>query len=128
MITAEGYDYQAGLIAAGQMLEKWPDITACLAYYDVIAFGAIRGFHEKGKKVPEDISVIGYDCMPFSRYACPTITSVEFPVEAIARRVCNVTMSRIREKDAHNRVFAPAHTFVITPKLVVGESTKECKE
>lgn len=124
IITAPGYDYDAGYQAASAMLKEHPGITACLAYYDVIALGAIRGFMDAGKNVPKDISVIGYDCMPFSRYASPTISSIEFPVKEVAQEVCRIVIRRIRENDIHNKEFSPVETVTIEPKFIVGESTK----
>lgn len=124
VIIASGYDYAAGYQAASDILRKWPDITACLAYYDVIAQGAIRGFMEAGKNVPGDISVVGYDCMPFVRYASPTITSIEFPIEKVAREVCRIAIQRIRENDIHNTTFSSTETVTIEPILTIGESTK----
>lgn len=124
VITAPDYDYAGGYQAAVAMLQKQPDITACLAYYDVTALGAIRGFVEAGKHVPQDISVIGYDCMPFSRYTCPIITSIEFPVQEVAQEVCRIVMRRIGENNIHNTSFSPIETVMIKPKLILGESTR----
>ena len=124
IVTAQGYDYEAGYQAALAILQRDPEITACLAYYDVMAVGAIRGFAESGKRVPQDISVIGYDCMPLARYTCPTITSVEFPVEAVAKEVCEIVIQRIQENDIHNTDFSSVKTIIIEPKLVLGESTQ----
>lgn len=124
IITAPDYDYAGGYQAAAAMLREQPDITACLAYYDVTALGAIRGFVEAGKNVPQDISVIGYDCMPFSRYTCPIITSIEFPVREVAQEVCRIVIQRIRENNIHNTNFSPIETVTIKPKLILGESTK----
>lgn len=124
IVTAPDYDYAGGYQAALAMLKKQPDITACLAYYDVTALGAIRGFAEAGKQVPQDISVIGYDCMPFSRYTCPIITSIEFPVQEVAQEVCRIVIQRIQENNIHNTDFSPIETVSIKPKLILGESTK----
>lgn len=124
IVTAPDYDYAGGYQAAVEMLKKWPDITACLAYYDITALGAIRGFVEAGKRVPQDISVIGYDCMPFSRYTSPIITSIEFPAKEVAQYVCKIVIRRILENNVHNTDFSPIETVTIAPKLIPGESTK----
>lgn len=124
IVTAPDYNYEAGYQAAAVMLNEHPEITACLAYYDVIALGAIKGFMDAGKRVPQDISVIGYDCMPFSRYTSPTISSIEFPTKAVADEVCRIVIQRIKENDMHNKEVSPIETVTISPTFIIGESTK----
>lgn len=128
IVTAQGYDYNAGLEAASTIIREHPEITACIAYYDVIAMGAIKGFAEMGRKTPEDVSVIGYDSMPFSHFTSPTISSVVFPVKEVAEEVCRITMQRILENRAHNTKFTSLETVKLSPQFFVGESTKRIKE
>lgn len=59
--------------------------TAVLAYNDVVAFGLLGRLNEAGVAVPGDISVAGYDDIPFSRYATPPLTTVSVPKEELGR-------------------------------------------
>ncbi len=54
--------------ATCRLLERCPDLTALFAVSDVTAMGAIRALYDRGRRVPEDISVVGYDGIEMSRY------------------------------------------------------------
>lgn len=123
IIQAESYDYNAGKAAAVEAMRTMPGITAFFGYYDVIAFGAIRGVSECGKKVPEDISVIGYDAMPFAMNACPKLTSIQFPISEIAKKVFEIITLRLEEKEKNCLGETPYQNIVLQPKLIAGEST-----
>jgi DNA-binding LacI/PurR family transcriptional regulator len=57
--------------------------TAVLAYNDLVAVGVIVGLGERGVRVPEDMSVTGYDDIPFARYVTPPLTTVRSPQEEL---------------------------------------------
>ncbi len=67
------YGYEAGKIIA----KSYPEITAVNTTADIIAFGVVRGIKESGRKVPEDISVIGFDDVYFSKMFIPRLTTVK---------------------------------------------------
>jgi LacI family transcriptional regulator len=62
------------------------DVTAVLAMSDMMAMGVIRALHECGLRVPEDVSVSGFDGTEMARYYVPSVASVRQPTEEIARR------------------------------------------
>lgn len=72
-----------GYAALGPVLES--GATAVLTCNDVVAFGLLGKLNEAGVAVPGDISVAGYDDIPFSRYATPPITTVSVPKEELGR-------------------------------------------
>ena len=75
----DGYD------TTKPFLEEHPETTAIFAMSDTVAIGAIRAIRDLGLSVPEDISVFGFDGIDLSRYSVPRLTTVEQPVEEIAR-------------------------------------------
>ena len=117
---AQGYDYKAGYTAAQSLLQN-RDLTAIFAYYDVTALGAMRAALDMGYRVPEDLSIAGYDGMPFCGFVSPRLTTVQFPAEELAQRVCALVIERLRggqeARQSENRF------VTITPQLVLGEST-----
>lgn len=120
IVEAQGYDYQAGYTAARKLLQM-KDLTAIFAYYDVTALGAMRAALDLGYRVPGDISIAGYDGMPFSGFVSPRLTTVQFPAEELARRVCDFVIERLREGPGERQ---PENRFAtITPRIVLGEST-----
>src|ERR1700730_7722462 len=56
-----GTSYEAGFIAARELLQRKREFSASLAFADLSAFGAIRAFTQVGKRVPADCSVVGFD-------------------------------------------------------------------
>ena len=70
------YSLEDGYAAARRLLERCPDLTAIFAVSDVTALGAMRAMRDLGKRVPEDISVMGYDGVAIGQYSLPRRTVV----------------------------------------------------
>jgi len=122
LIRSRGFDYFAGVDAAKTLLEKDKSITAIYAYYDIIAFGVIRGVYELGLKVPDDISIVGYDGMPFTRVCIPKLTTSKIPISKVAKAACSLILKRIENKDN-----LKVEKIVIRSHLIIGESTANIK-
>src|SRR6185369_14082026 len=71
---------------AGQRLAKTPKVTAVFAANDSMALGVLRAFHEAGVRVPEDVSVVGFDDIPEAAYMTPPLTTVVQPFREVGRR------------------------------------------
>lgn len=80
------YSMRDGYAATRRLLERSPDLTAIFAVSDVMAVGAIRALHDLGRRVPDDISVVGYDGIDISGYTVPRLTTVRQNVAALAER------------------------------------------
>ena len=100
------FSLDAGYNTAREYFRNHPDTTALFAMSDAVAIGAIRAILDLGKTVPCDISVIGFDGIDLSRYTVPRLTTVEQPVDEIARRSVNLLLDMM-EKGA-----APRHILV----------------
>lgn len=107
--TAEGY------YAMGRLLDKMPDITAVFAMSDVMAIGAIRAIRDRGLRVPEDISVIGFDGINIGNYMTPRLTTIRQHREGIASRSVEILLECIDG-------ISPAVHEVESFHLVAGES------
>ncbi|MDN4075967.1 LacI family DNA-binding transcriptional regulator [Fictibacillus terranigra] len=83
LVEFGSYKFEDGYHAMHKLLEKYPDITAVFAAGDERALGAISYLHEKGKSVPEDISVIGFDNLRLSQMSIPKLTTVGQPLYEI---------------------------------------------
>jgi len=100
------FSYQGGYDAARDLLEKGRDFTALFAAADVMAIGAIRALRDKGLRVPEDVSVIGFDGLSISSYLVPQLSSVAQPAKRIARQGVELLIAQIEEgrEAAHETV------------------------
>ncbi len=80
------YTYEDGYRAAQALRKRNPKFTALFAMSDVMAIGAIRGLRDLGCKVPEDVSVMGFDGLAIGEYTVPRLATVRQDVEALAQR------------------------------------------
>ena len=69
-----------------ELLKKEPSVTAVFAMADVIAIGAIRALYDEGLRVPDDISVIGYDGLKIGGFFLPKLSTITQSVELLAGR------------------------------------------
>lgn len=100
VIEAKGFGYQSGYDAAIRLLEqatRTPDYV--IVGSDDLAFGAIRGFESKGFKVPDDISVIGFDDINFARIYSPALSTIRQDKKAIGEMAALKLIQMIQEKE-----------------------------
>ena len=89
------FSFQDGYLATKKLLQESRDFTAIFAAADVLAVGAIRALWEQGLKVPEDISVMGFDGLPMCNYMVPQLTTVRQPVQLMALRSVEILLHAI---------------------------------
>lgn len=89
------FSFSGGYHAMERLLERMPEVTAVFAMSDVMAIGAIRAAHDRGLRVPEDISVIGFDGLEVGRYMTPRLTTIRQHREAIANRSVEILLDNI---------------------------------
>ena len=110
-------EYESANHAKNSQQARRAEITALFAMSDVIAFGAIRALVSAGFRVPEDISVIGFDGISMSRYCVPVMTTIVQPGEQIALQSIELLVRQIEHG-------APAQKITLQPELQVGESVR----
>jgi LacI family transcriptional regulator len=113
--ASEADTLEGGRRAARSLLERNPSLTALVCVNDLMAVGALRELRAQGRRVPEDVSVTGFDDVTLAQFCFPALTSVHIPRDQIGRTICESLISRDDE--------SPAREFVIDPELVVREST-----
>ena len=86
------YSYESGYAGMQEVLRQTPQVTAVFAMADVIAIGAIRALADAGLRVPDDISVIGYDGLKIGGYYTPKLSTVSQSVDLLAERGFTVLM------------------------------------
>ncbi|MDR3083341.1 MAG: LacI family DNA-binding transcriptional regulator [Streptomyces sp.] len=101
----------------GLILGRIPDVTAVFVASDEMAFGVIRALHELGRRVPEDISVVGVDDIALAEYCSPSLTTVAQPFIQMGDLAVAHLMRHLVDPDA-----APEPASV-DPTLVVRAST-----
>ncbi|MCD9879543.1 LacI family DNA-binding transcriptional regulator [Streptomyces guryensis] len=114
--SGKGWDAQAGY-EAGKKLARNPDVTAILCGNDDLALGVLRVLHHAGRRVPEDVSVIGFDDAPHSEFVTPSLTTVRMDFQGLGRAAFGLLRAQI-DTDLPASAPAPAD-----PALVLRESS-----
>jgi LacI family transcriptional regulator len=107
-----GYPFAKALLA-----RKRP-FTALFAYNDISAIGSIRAFQEAGLRVPEDISVVGFDDIRIAVHNNPSLTTVRQPLQRMGEIAARTLLNRIEEHEE----WVPE--ISIEPEFVVRNSTR----
>lgn len=105
------YSYQTGFDAARELLAR-QDLDAIFCANDIIAIGALDGIRTLGRKVPDEVWVVGYDDIPMSAWHAVSLTTVRQPLEAMV----DAAVERLVERLASNAIAARS---VLLPNRIV---------
>ena len=112
------FSMENGYQTTKKLIDSGEEFTAVYAVADALAIGAIRALLESGLRVPEDVSVAGYDGIDVSGYISPSLTTIRQPVEEMAKDTVKLLFDIIAGKKDHQHI-------TYDGELLVRESTKE---
>jgi LacI family transcriptional regulator len=110
---------QVGYSCAKKLLDRKKSFSALFAYDDISAIGALRAFQETGIRVPHDLSLVGFDDIPWAAFQTPSLTTVRQPLAKMGQMAAEALVRMIESDDE------PSSTIGVEPILVVRESTGE---
>ncbi|WP_249383873.1 substrate-binding domain-containing protein [Chitinivorax sp. B] len=116
MVVQGNFLESGGMLAVNQLLESRQQFTAIFAANDQSAYGARLALYRRGIRVPEDISIIGFDDLPASSYATPPLTTVRQPVYEAGLMAAQSLLQLIRGE--------PVDSPDLTLELIVRESVR----
>jgi DNA-binding LacI/PurR family transcriptional regulator len=105
--------------AAGRALATDPDVTAIFCANDHMALGLLRAFHEAGRQVPGEVSIVGFDDIPESSYFTPPLSTVRQDFNELGRRSLQLLVGLLENPSA-----PPAEQVLIVPDLIVRASAR----
>ena len=117
LVAVSNWTLQGGYDACRQLFGRAPDLTALVASSDILALGALAALREMGRRVPEDVSVTGFDNFPNSRFSAPPLTTLQYP---------SYQMGQLAAQHIIKQIFnptLPARRFVLPVKLLERSST-----
>lgn len=88
---------EGGRTAMRELLARHPGIDAVFAASDVMAAGALSELREQGRRVPDDVAVIGFDDSAIARHTVPPLTSVSQPIEDLGRAITRLLLAEIKD-------------------------------
>ena len=118
-LQSESPTPQPGYDMACKLLQTAPPFTALFAFNDISALGAIRALREAGRRVPEDVSVIGFDDIQSAAYQNPGLTTIRQPLREMGMTAAETLVRRI---SAPKSADYPKN-IVVEPELIVRGST-----
>jgi len=101
------FSYRSGYETMQRVLGSGRPVSAVFAMADVIAVGAIRAIRERGLRIPEDISVMGYDSLELCDYLMPKLSSVAQPARVIAQKGAEILLDCIENHGMARHVTVP---------------------
>jgi len=128
LIIAGDFRYESGNKAMRYLLNLSQPPTAVFACNDMMALGAIQAVNDHGLRIPDDISVIGFDNIPFSQTVYPTLTTMAQPIYEMAGLAVDLLIDRIKLQRQRNRGEVQKPGFkriILETKLVKRNSCRE---
>lgn len=116
LVVEGAFDATSGWLAIRELFDRTADVTAVFVASDVVAFGAMRGLREAGRRVPRDISVVGFDDIALARHFDPPLTTVHLPARALGEAAGRALVDRLAGRPGGERL-------LLATELVVREST-----
>lgn len=115
-VIRQEYSVEGGISATNALIDDSP-LSAIVAASDEIALGAVRAVRRRGLRVPEDVSIVGYDDVYPLDFADPPLTSVRQPIERLAEAVVPVLTRLLKHRTVHRG------ELLFEPELIIRSST-----
>jgi DNA-binding LacI/PurR family transcriptional regulator len=117
LVVYGGFSEASGRTAMTELLDRHPDLDAVFAASDPMAFGAMRAIKDSGRRIPDDVAVVGFDGSPAAGNTEPPLTTVSQPAEAMGRHMARLLLAQIAGEPADE----PG--VILVPELVVRDSS-----
>ena len=112
-------DYTSGIALANRLMDQGLPATGVVAAADILAIGAAKGFFERGKRVPEDYSLIGFDDVEIARYLTPGLTTIRQQISLKGQKAVELLLKHIEDPSL------PKQEEILPLQLVVRGSVKK---
>lgn len=88
-----------------KVLDSNPEITAIFTYTDWMAIGVMKALNERNIKIPKDISLVGYDNIEVSQFLKVPLTTIDQPINLMAKKAIEILLSMINSKGENGKVY-----------------------
>jgi DNA-binding LacI/PurR family transcriptional regulator len=122
MIANGDYTHKSGYMAMKELLKKMPDIDGVFVANDQMSVGVLKALSEAGKRIPDDVKVIGYDDVFISSVLEPSLSTIHIQKIAMGKKAAELLIDQI-ENNEKVPVQDPGHAVEIDTKLIIRKST-----
>lgn len=112
------YDYSGGIVRSKELLRRFPKVDGILAVSDMVALSLYRVLHETGRRVPDDIMIVGYDNLELSSLMTPSLTTIAQPLEQIGRISSKIIIDMVENNKYEQR------EVILPVSLKIRETTR----
>ncbi|WP_432667546.1 LacI family DNA-binding transcriptional regulator [Wukongibacter baidiensis] len=112
------YTFESGFDAMNRLLDKDIDLTAVFVTSDIMAIGASKAILAKGLRIPEDISIVGFDGIEYAEYFHPSISTIKQPDEGLGKKSVEILFDLIKGKKENQHI-------ILKTELLERESCKK---
>ena len=116
LVAVGDFTRESGVYAMGQLLAESPQLDAVFAASDLMADGALRTLRQSGRRVPDDVAVVGFDDIEMARYTEPPLTTVRQPIQDLGREMVRLLLRLTAGEEIEPSVVLPT-------ELVIRESS-----
>jgi LacI family transcriptional regulator len=109
-------DTQCGYQTTSQLLKDQTEVTAIIAYNDLVAVGALQACNDLNRTIPGDIAIIGFDDIPLASYVTPPLSTIRYPKQEIGSAAMRTLI------DAMETGEMPSSTIIYRPELILRSS------
>ena len=113
------FDPESGYECMNSLVRSGEPFSAVFVASDNVAIGAKAALREMNLRIPEDISIVGFDNIPWAQYSDPPLTTIQLPAEAIAQSACTLLLDLIKEGKSDEQ-----HQVILDTQLIIRKSCK----
>ena len=117
------HQIEGGRQAALELLAEAPELTAVFVLNDLMALGALEAARSIGRLVPSDLSIVGFDDIPFAALANPPLTTVGQPIRQLGEQAADLLLRVIEEGELPTLDVTEQPNVQLPNRLIVREST-----
>lgn len=112
ILAVGDFTRESGAAAMRQLLDSDPDIDGVFVASDLMADGALRALRQAGRRVPDDVAVIGFDDIEIARYTEPPLTTVRQPILTIGRELARMVLRLAAGEEVASSVVLPTELII----------------
>jgi LacI family transcriptional regulator len=116
LVRCGDFDIDSGYLQMVSLLDSGANFSAVFVASDTLAYGAKAALIERGLRVPQDIALVGFDDLPFSRFTDPPLTSVRLPAVDLAHQAADMLLHLLRGEEPERK------QLILDTQLVVRQS------
>lgn len=118
LFLSSQYSYEESIRSSRELLERFPEVDGILASTDMMAMSLYKVLCEQGRRVPDDVMIVGYDGVALSELITPTLTTVAQPIEEIGRLAAKLIIEQVATNNIQQK------ENILPVSLKIGETTK----